>query len=629
MLIIFGKMVRVMRWDRSGVVATKPFDYVAHPELLLRFIWRFGRMTPEQRGHDPTATRVARDSALGKLMLERAKPPSKSQDTRAQTRADGADQPHEQKRSQPMPSDTEPTIPGDYPRALFAKSLMGNGTIWWRLRVDDAKGYRYFLVGKTHFRASGLSGRGTQTFVAVDEADPYGPFVYLKDAWRVAHTGIDQEGKILERLNSNDDGGPVPYVPTVRCHGDVEDQTTRSQEIWRLKNKDKSEQECPLKTHRHYRLVVNEVGKPLTSFRNMKQLVGVIIVCIRAHGAAYNRKRLIHRDISAGNVLIHPVVVVRNGVIREEMKPLLADWELAKRVDAPEEGPRQPDRTGTWQFMSANALHTPSKRILVQDDMESFFHLLLYHAIRFIPHNCRNVGEFMDAYFDGHTEEDGICYVGKDKLQSMYYGKLTTPRGLALCFYMPRDEEHGSPLATTSAPNALPTGKDTDPSAHPPSSDVPQEPPQAHPINNLFEDFLRRLQAHYVLYVDCEVDVSSTSSGSTIADEDAEDSYLESEITDILASTSASKAPPKGELSLERRAELELLAAELSRHEDVLAFLSRHWKKPWPAKDRCRDQLPRNYQPKTKGMGTGKKRTADATFETSTHKLKRSRTSDI
>ncbi|KAH9889424.1 hypothetical protein C8Q73DRAFT_793621 [Cubamyces lactineus] len=617
MLIIFGKMVRIIRWDRAGVVATKPFDYVAYPELLLSFIWRFARMTPAQRGHDPTATRIARESPLGRLMLDRARAP-KLQDTGTDVGTDNAQRKEAQEATT---APAQPTIPGDHPRAAFEKSLKGDGTIWWRLRVDDAKGPRYFLVGKTHFRASGIAGRGTQTFVAVDEADPYGPLVYLKDAWRVAHTGIEQEGKILERLNSDDDGGPVPFVPTVRCHGDVEDQTTRSQEIWRLNNKDRTEEDCPLKTHRHYRLVVNEVGKPLTTFRNMKQLVGLVILCIRAHGEAYNRKRLIHRDISAGNVLIHPVVVERDGVIREEMKPLLADWELAKRIDAPEEGPRQPDRTGTWQFMSASALNTPSKRILVQDDMESFFHLLLYHAIRFIPHNCRNVGQFMDAYFDGHTEEDGVCYVGKEKFETMWNGELTTSRGLALCFYVPEE------LTTTSPPSA---SKDTQPSSQLSSSDISRELPQAHPINNLFEDFLRRLQAHYLLYVKHKADVTSTSSGSTSTDGAVEDLFLESEITDIFESTSDSKAPPKREITLEQRAELELLAAELASHKDILAFLSRHWKKPWPLNDRCRDQLPPNYQPNTGMMGTGKKkRAADATFETSAHEPKRSRASGV
>ncbi|KAI0333035.1 hypothetical protein GY45DRAFT_1245657, partial [Cubamyces sp. BRFM 1775] len=59
---------------------------------------------------------------------------------------------------------------------------------------------------------------------------------------------------------------------------------------------------------------------------------------------------------------------------------------------------------GTWQYMSANALRHPSKRIIVQDDMESLFHLLLYKAIRYLPHNCSEVGRFVEKYFDGYEE---------------------------------------------------------------------------------------------------------------------------------------------------------------------------------------------------------------------------------
>ena len=329
MLIIFGKKARILRWDRSGVVATEPFNYVEHPKMLGRFIWRFGRMSAEQRGHDPTATRISADSELFQLMVNRAVSPpvkvthEKEDDANDEKSATGEgensanDEEDNRDDADAMPelSDVESEddgdwetedseeasqdsgeddeaqeadveedadgtgIPGDHARAGFAKSLK-NGAICWRLRVDDAqKGYRYFLVGRPHFIASGLAGRGTQTFIAIDEEDPQGPFVYLKDAWRVAHVGIEQEGKILERLNSNDDGGSVPFVPTVRCHGDVEEQVTRSQEIWRLKNPGKSE-ECPLKTHRHYRLVVNEVGIPMSKFKSMQELVGFFSMII-------------------------------------------------------------------------------------------------------------------------------------------------------------------------------------------------------------------------------------------------------------------------------------------------------------------------------------------------------------
>ncbi|KAI8968615.1 hypothetical protein BD414DRAFT_582105 [Trametes punicea] len=191
------------------------------------------------------------------------------------------------------------TIVGEHARLKFKDSLEG---------------------GKPQFKAKGLAGRATRTYIAVDTEGKAGEFVYLKDAWRVAHNRIEQEGNILKKLNDDSNGGPVEFVPTLRCHGDVDDQVTVSQDIWRRMHPDAKPEECPLKTHRHYRLVVNEVGIPMREFRSVRELVACLALCMR------------------GNVAVH---------VRER----------AEKLD---------------------------KRILVPDDMESFFHVLLYFAIRYV-----------------------------------------------------------------------------------------------------------------------------------------------------------------------------------------------------------------------------------------------------
>ncbi|KAI0359590.1 hypothetical protein OH77DRAFT_1395667, partial [Trametes cingulata] len=384
-LLIIGDAARLVRWDRSGVIASHKIEYVKQPITLTRFLWRLVRLSDLQRGHDPTAVRIRPDSVDYRLMVERA--------------------------NKPVFQDGTPI--GEHALLLFLNSLK-NEQPWWRLRVDDARGQRHFLVGAPHFITSALAGRGTRGYVALDESSPDASLVYLKDAWRVAHDRIPQEGKTLSDLNSDDNGGPVDGVPTMLYHGDVEEQVTQAQEAWRKKHPD--EATCPLKTHRHYRLVVAEVGLPMSAFSDSRELVGLIAWCIQAHHQAYTRKGYIHRDISAGNVLIYPKPMkTPEGKTEEIRTGLLTDWELAKSIYDADDGPRQPDRTGTWQFMSASSLMNTSKRIIVQDDMESFFHLLLYFAIRYLPHNCGDVGRFMDSYFDGHELEDGVYYGGEKK----------------------------------------------------------------------------------------------------------------------------------------------------------------------------------------------------------------------
>ncbi|KAH9889416.1 hypothetical protein C8Q73DRAFT_793613 [Cubamyces lactineus] len=710
MLIMFGKNARILRWDRSGVVVTEPFDYVENPDMLGLFIWRFGRMSPEQRGHDPTATRISADSEQFRLMVERAVNPAvkvanEKQDdaddeegttSEGENRANIEEGDPNDDDSIPELADVEPVdgsdwetedseeasqhtgedidceiheagagedvettgIPGDHARAGFANSLK-EGAICWRLRVDDVeKGPRYFLVGRPHFIASGLAGRGTQTFIAIDEADPQGPFVYVKDAWRVAHVGIEQEGKILERLNSDEDGGPVPFVPTVRCHGDVEKQITRSQEIWRLKNPGRSE-ECPLKTHRHYRLVVNEVGIPMSKFTNMQELVGLFSMIIDTHGEAYNRKKLIHRDISAGNVLIYPKVTVgENGELEEDRLPLLADWELAKRVDEPDEKPRQPDRTGTWQFMSANALRHPHKRILVQDDIESLFHLLLYYAVRFLPNNLSDVGRFMDLYFDGYEDYNGVTYGGEKKLVTMRLGKLTVPVGdLPLRFYLlpakrtgkhktsPSTSKHEK-LPTSCSPSTLAACDVVSSPGSPKPSDLQKEKPlprKPHPINKLFGDFLQRLSAYYKLYVPEDTDLPSERKSKAsrpmkkmpqARTKGRKTLHARMEARKqkaVLEHPSAGNAATE-QLTPERREELEVLAASVADHVKLSQlFTAYYWRSDWPTHDRCPDQLPANYRPKNERglitIDTGMKRSADSTFEASGRDTKRGRSS--
>ncbi|KAI0368440.1 hypothetical protein BV20DRAFT_463505 [Pilatotrama ljubarskyi] len=412
-LVVLGKMARIVRWDRSGVIASNKFDYVKEPIKLARFIWRFARLTPELRGHDSTAELVHPGSEDYELMEDRAYRPILHPDGSAVA---------------------------DHARRMFAESLQGNAPRW-RLRVGGKDDPHYFLVGAPHFSASGLAGRGTRGYVALDAASPDGPFVYLKDAWRVAHDRIQQEGETLQHLNSDDNGGPVTGVPTLLYHGDVDEQVTESQNAWRRKHP--QQPTCPLKTHRHYRLVVKEVGLSMSTFRSVRELVGMLAACIEAHRHAYTRKGYLHRDISAGNVLIYPrPTKMPNGTIKELRVGLLTDWELAKNICDTQEGPRQPDRTGTWQFMSASSLLNTSKRIIVQDDMESFFHILLYFAIRFVPHNCQDVAQFMDIYFDGHTHENGVYFGGEKKLNSMRNGLVTTLKGDVLTFFVrhpPRD----------------------------------------------------------------------------------------------------------------------------------------------------------------------------------------------
>ncbi|OJT01929.1 hypothetical protein TRAPUB_7573 [Trametes pubescens] len=267
MIVIIQEDARLLRIDRSGIFVTKKFNYKTSSDPLMEFLWRFARLSPELQGQDHTAERIDYTSDHADTMRTKLK-----------------------------------TAPDDYVRALFKTSL-DEKWAWWLLKLTDerTKKVRRFLVGKPHFRSQGVAGRGTRGYVALDADDTTAPFVYLKDSWRVVHDEIQKEGAVLTTLNAK----KVSYVPTLLCHGDL-GQITTSEQLWRKYHKNhKKDTPYPLKQHIHYRLVVKQVGKPLSDFKDGCQLVSALVCCLIAHAQAY-KVGLIHRDISAGNILLYP-----------------------------------------------------------------------------------------------------------------------------------------------------------------------------------------------------------------------------------------------------------------------------------------------------------------------------------
>ncbi len=73
-----------------------------------------------------------------------------------------------------------------------------------------------------------------------------------------------------------------------------------------------------------------------------------------------------------------------------------------------------------------HALIDYSRIISVSDDLESFFHVLLYFAIRFLPHNAspRVVPMFLYYYFDDYTDGERCQTAGSTKCMAMKQGEI-------------------------------------------------------------------------------------------------------------------------------------------------------------------------------------------------------------
>ncbi|KAI0707455.1 hypothetical protein C8T65DRAFT_740386 [Cerioporus squamosus] len=203
------------------------------------------------------------------------------------------------------------------------------------------------------------------------------------------------EAKSAPNLPAFDPGTDVPATPppTTGVRG-----TKRSYDVF-LAGQKRLQGEG-LRHMVHTRLVVREICLPLTAFTGSKQFVRILYECLQAHALAYTKCQYMHRDISAGNMLIYPEIVrASDGRYGVCWRGLLTDWELAKHS-----GTRmamQPQRTGTWHFMSAFLLLNPTMPTTIADELESFCHVLIYGCIRRVRSSLDTIHEFLNDYFAG------------------------------------------------------------------------------------------------------------------------------------------------------------------------------------------------------------------------------------
>ena len=385
MVLIIGRRFRLLRLDRAGIVVSAPVDYVSDPNVLCDALQRLCALDDSSLGLDQTVTRVlpgGRD--FRRMDIAALKSPR--------------DADHSE-RDLDTPLATPVTFA--YARDLFDASIT-SGWPRYRIQIQHQDKWRDFLVGKPTFRTDRVIGRGTRGYVALD-CDT-NRFVWLKDVWRAAYAIPVPEGDMLRRLN---DAG-VENVPTLVCHGDVDDHVTVTADYWertqsrsagrspsplsrdhsctlihspqseskkRKRTMDDEEDivspgsrdgqthdssddsRRPLRQHKHYRIVVEEVAFPITHFKNGKQLASLVLDALRgaiqlfqwatlsqayrfqfaAHyqAATHPRTLLLHGDISPRNILIYPQVRHNDEGDKAAIvwTGLLCDWELAKPID--------------------------------------------------------------------------------------------------------------------------------------------------------------------------------------------------------------------------------------------------------------------------------------------------------
>ncbi|KAK7687780.1 hypothetical protein QCA50_008999 [Cerrena zonata] len=438
MVFILNRTARFLLFDRIAGVTSVSFDYVDDPAPMQKFFYRLALSDDYGRGYDPTVT-TPRPEDIDKLRRALAELPKSNyiEKTRKMIR----------NRLDPDKRLRDPVWPL-YEVAVCDQSVDDP--------FDPPVTYRY-IIGKPETSTPSLFGRATKGFMAFDPL--HDRFVFLKDSWRPDSSRPEWE--TYRRLKKAD----VPNIPTLVCGSDVRSspgtvaQTTLTHHLFKSKG---------FQAKVHTRLVILEIGLPLSEFDSTLDLIVVVYHAFRAHRWAWQRASILHRDISDNNVL----VVYR---LDEKGLPvvggLLIDWDLSKdkeQLDA--EQALDVNRSGTWAFMSALRQKYPKKPFEVSDDIESFVHVLIWCGVRYLPHSKTDTPNHLPLFMKGTfitccQSRDGFYYGCDSKWSMVKNGTIpfefpTEPKfGMVLSRLLRVCERHYNGLRLQDLEKYLPSGQ--------------------------------------------------------------------------------------------------------------------------------------------------------------------------
>ncbi|KAF7986652.1 hypothetical protein HWV62_26484 [Athelia sp. TMB] len=329
-LLIFGSHFCVAIFDRQAVTFSPSYDIWDSPDVFVRVVRGLAQNASlVQLGQDPTA-RVLDDHEVQEVL-----------------------------KKYPDSFATRPT-PLGYPTYEVS---MGAGTGRW------------YTTGYPIWFSLSLLGRGTVVWLVVDKTS--GGVTVLKTAWRAGNRLA--ESKIYGMLEGKTHRGLATFVS-----GDdvVFPENGRAISVAEFRGSDEI---CSPTLHR---LFLNTLGKPIWEYNGSElTLLKGIRAALRGHQFLYENG-ILHRDVSAGNILLafedNPEDGAE-GFITDVEFAYIADDDSASPGQEPV--PRGAVMTGTMQFMAVELLQAMKKRQqlahILYHDLESFAWVLGYSHGRY------------------------------------------------------------------------------------------------------------------------------------------------------------------------------------------------------------------------------------------------------
>ncbi|KDQ30001.1 hypothetical protein PLEOSDRAFT_154719 [Pleurotus ostreatus PC15] len=347
-VLICGKYARFIRWDRSCAIVSRRFDYTVYPELLFEFYLRFAQLTDSQRGLLPGFSILSKKEGL--IAVEALK--KYANEKYAGAAAD------------------------EYKKEITPDRLP--------LLCMDFEGQRYAVpMGRFDGGSYSPFGRMTRNRVVV-LLEPTPRVMFFKDYWREYSEYAEPEAEVYLLISGDKDLSKCRYLANMHAGGDLKANNRAINTIGHThRTFGVGGEKLKLRPLTAHFIVLETVGRDLSLFRTARDLVSCIADAMEVHQLVYDKLHILHRDISAGNILISALDS------KEARHGILIDWDhciFMNRLS--KDRPTRVNRTGTWQFMSANLTMNPATAShCILDDRESALHVLMYMAIRHLRHD--------------------------------------------------------------------------------------------------------------------------------------------------------------------------------------------------------------------------------------------------
>ncbi|KAI0711837.1 hypothetical protein C8T65DRAFT_739487 [Cerioporus squamosus] len=413
---IYGDNVRIARYDHTCAVVSQPFSLRKNPRLLQRFFWNFAHPMIGRTvvGCDPTIRKLnAADQDWIKSQLEQAQ-----EDVTSLTREIGKG------RRVVVFNEADETYKTYllYHLVDVNARLFSRATTVWRAMEDTRDPNRNESQPPSDdSQTTSDDSQTTQSSIGSAPAKT----VIFKEAWRQLVRTPETEFYKRMSVTFGDDKTKWHGLARFMCGGDQGQEEVRQ---WERSSPNVSAMEgqrdlrlptglgtqdapfeLPYPQHQTFswtlavgqreahrersqiRIVVEDVGRPLTRFTSTFELVCAIMAAIEGHRTAWEIARIMHRDVSLGNILISSDPE-RKGFLHDfdysSMGPLPPEFRSAASASEerlPSDDSRK-ERTGTYYYMAIEILAWRDIIHEIHHDLESFYWVLMWVVLRHTEH---------------------------------------------------------------------------------------------------------------------------------------------------------------------------------------------------------------------------------------------------